>query len=108
MIAVFCSCEIEPTSENPLITPDSATVNQKGDTVTFTAQEGYEYSWSLNNETLGRLSSRSGRTTTYTSEFVPNSNAAVQVVTLTSTIETTGTNNTLTKTAEAFVTHTAN
>jgi hypothetical protein len=97
-------CELEPASETPAVTPETATVRTQGDTVQFTALEGFEFSWSLETDEWGTLSSRKGKTTTYTSTFVPESNSVVQVVTLTSTVEQ-ETNASLTKTAQAFVTH---
>lgn len=105
---LLCGCELEPASESPSISPESARVTREGDSITFTALEGYEYSWNLENEAWGTLSAKSGKTTTYTSMYVPTSNSVVQVVTLTSRISSSSTTNSVhTKTAEAYVTHVA-
>ena len=80
-------CETKSASEKVTITPESALleINQS---VILTAAGGFEYAWSLSDETWGFLSSRSGSQTVYTSLYNPgvDSLPQVQTVQVTSTI----------------------
>lgn len=91
------------------MTPSSATL-QSGQWADFTASGGYEYTWSLENEGWGVLSSRHGMTVRYTSTYSPDPEAAenpVQILRVTSTITGTGGTNTTSYSAsgEAYITH---
>jgi hypothetical protein len=54
-------------------------VMRKGQSQTFTAVGGYDYKWSVDNESVGVLNPRTGSTVTYT---VVNSAATGSVVTI--------------------------
>jgi hypothetical protein len=70
-------CDTESTSENNVhITPSSITL-RKGQSVTFVASGGYEYTWS--NEGYGRFSTKTGDTTVYTSTFDAGTNSSSEV-----------------------------
>lgn len=101
-------CEIESANVNNVsITPSSIGI-RKNETVEFTASGGYEYTWSLEEESWGLLSAKTGSKTTYTSRYDPGTNnVAVQVLTVTSTITgSSGTNSSAYEmTAEAYVEH---
>lgn len=78
------SCEdlhLEPGQEGPSISPQEVTVN-KGQSVTFTASNGYEYQWKLDREDWGTLSARTGPQTVYRSLREPASSDTVEVQTL--------------------------
>ncbi|MFC1497987.1 hypothetical protein ACFLS1_05910 [Verrucomicrobiota bacterium] len=79
--------EASPATTQVKITPDSATLGV-GESQRFTASGGYEYTWSLQQESWGRLSARSGSETTYTSTYAPGSSTNTQILTVTSTIPT--------------------
>jgi len=101
-------CETSPAQEAPEITPSAATV-RIGEAVEFRASGGYEYEWSLQNETLGRLDTRRGNKVVYRSMYNPTtSNSALQILTVSSTITgSSGSTNTdsYVQTAEAYITH---
>lgn len=102
-------CEIESASANNVsITPSSVGIRED-ESVEFTASGGYEYTWSLDEESWGVLSDKTGSKTTYTSRYDPGTNttAKVQVLTVTSTITgSSGTNSSpYEMTAEAYVEH---
>jgi hypothetical protein len=103
-------CETEPASEKVRVSPDAATI-RLGETASFVATGGFDYEWSLSNETLGTLSTRSGPTTVYTSRSDPGgSNTLQQVLTVTSRIGNATTSNaapSLVKTATSVITHLA-
>jgi hypothetical protein len=95
------------------ITPDSA-VLRDGQSVTFTATGGYDYEWSLENDSYGVLSTRRGATTTYVSMIDPGSDTnqvggVTQILRVTSTVSggtsTTNSGQVTTGTAEAHITH---
>ena len=86
LITAFLSgCEVNPASSKVNITPDSVSMT-KGQTQLFTASGGYDYTWSLGNEGMGVLSTRSGSQTKYTSLYTPSSNGADQILYVVSTI----------------------
>lgn len=116
----FVGCETESASENNVdITPASATI-LIDESVTLTASGGYDYEWSLENDSWGTLSTTEGSTTTYTSAYDPDADTwqEHQVVTVRSYLNkavakadsTNGTSdiNNFTdyqQTAEAIITH---
>ena len=106
--AVFTACETEPASTRVEVTPSSATIRE-GQSIEFTAHRGYEYTWDLENEGWGVLSTRTGSRTVYTSYYTPASNTtdAVQLLTVTSTLPGgAGTNDPPEHwTAEAYIRH---
>ncbi len=110
---VLTGCETRSADAPVHISPGSAEL-RVGQSVTLTAQQGYDCTWSLEDETWGTLSTRRGPSTVYTSRYEPTveEGHAVQTVTLTSTIEGraegSGTNSTgYVKTSEAYITHLA-
>jgi len=111
MLAAFaflCGCEVDSAAQKIEIRPDSATLRY-GESVTLTAYNGYVYEWSLQNETYGKLSSRSGMMVTYTSISDPAS-PQIQVITVSSTFSDnsdsgSGSTNPISHTAEAYITH---
>lgn len=99
---------IEPAQEGPDISPQEVTVN-KGQSVTFTASNGYDYEWRLDHEDWGTLSARTGPQTVYRSLREPASADTVEVQTLRlrSTIPgSSGTNGeAYVREAEAYIKH---
>lgn len=87
---ILTSCETESVKNNDVtITPVSIGLHN-GEYADFTASGGYDYSWSLQNPSWGVLSNLTGPTTRYTDRYDPGSNlnaSAVQVLTVTSTIQ---------------------
>ena len=111
LLAFLTGCdEVESAALGPTITPSSVTIS-KGQSIAFQASDGFTYTWSLDDNTLGMLSNNEGPRTTYTSLADPASGEVqVQVLTLSSTIEGAtgdgGTNGTgFLRTAEAFIRH---
>lgn len=105
-LAFICACEVDSASQKIEIRPDGATIRY-GESVTFTAYNGYIYEWSLQDNTWGLLSSRSGMLVTYKSMYDPTA-PAVQVLTVTSTFSDSGSgggSNPVTQTATAYITH---
>jgi hypothetical protein len=101
-------CEADPASGTVVVSPNSTTI-QNGQAISFSASGGFEYQWSLNQESYGTLSTRSGATTTYTSRISPGAGTNLtQIIRVTSIVSgATTTNNTqvTSGTAEAYVTH---
>jgi hypothetical protein len=65
-VAVWCGCEVNSTEQGVEITPGSVTLSE-GQSQTFTASGGYEYSWSLDpDDGSASLSTRHGDTTVFT------------------------------------------
>ena len=108
LLILLNGCETTPASETPVITPSTAVV-KFGDPVEFNASGGFEYTWSLQDETLGRLDTLNGSRVVYRSMHEPgSSNSALQILTVSSTISGVGrtTNSaSVVKTAEAHITH---
>lgn len=105
-LAFICACEVSSATQKIEIRPDGATLRY-GESVTFTAYNGYIYTWTLQNDTWGLLSSRSGMTVTYKSIYDPTA-PAIQVITVSSTFSdnnTGGSTGTVTQTAQAYITH---
>ena len=109
-------CEVDSASNRVRISPESSTI-RKGEWGTFSAEGGYFYSWSLENEEWGRLSARHGNPVIYTSTYTPsNEPNSIQTIHVVSTYRdttdydedttTTGTNNPdYHDQAEAYVVH---
>lgn len=99
-------CESDSAARKIEIRPDAVSL-RLGESVTLTAYNGYIYQWSLQNESLGRLNTRSGVMVTYTSLSDPTA-PQLQIVTVTSTFSDNssgGGSNPVTQTAQAFITH---
>jgi hypothetical protein len=97
----------KPATGKVEITPDSVAI-RVGHAITFTASGGYEYTWSLEEESWGTLSTRSGDQTTYTSTYAPGSNTnATQILHVSSTIPGNTSTNTAPSqwSAESYITH---
>jgi len=104
--------DAEPVNEAIRIEPNSVAL-KKGESATFTASGGYDYTWKLKagQESWGFLSTYSGPEVTYTSLYDPGAaTSAVQVLTVISTIPdmhraATNAPGNPEKTAEAYITH---
>jgi len=102
--AWFCGCEVDSATQKVYIRPDSATLRY-GESVTLTAYNGYNYTWSLQNEAWGTLTPRSGMMVTYKSLYDPAS-PQVQIVTVVSTFtDSSVTGSNAPQTATAYITH---
>jgi hypothetical protein len=108
VLILLNGCETTPASEKPVITPSTAVV-KFGSSVEFNVSGGFEYTWSLQDETLGRLDTLNGSRVVYRSMYEPGvSNSALQILTVSSTLSGVGrtTNSaSIEKTAEAHITH---
>ncbi len=106
---VIVGCETESASAQARIriTPDTAAI-KVGESIVLTASGGYEYHWSISNDTWGILSTREGERVTYKSLATPSTNA-VQLITVTSVIENSPGDATNTssyaRTGNAYITH---
>ena len=109
--ALLIGCDSDSATSKVSISPSSVTV-EKGNSIEFTASGGYEYTWSLAEDSAGAsaygiLSNRTGQKTTYTSLRNASSDPVVRVLTVTSTIE--GSDNTNSSpdewTTQAYITH---
>lgn len=101
-------CEVDSAARNVEINPNSATIKY-GQALTLSALNGYVYTWSLSDNTMGTLNTRSGQQVIYTSLTDP-ATPAVQIVTVSSTFSEndssgTGSNAPVVHTAEAYITH---
>lgn len=107
MIVFLCGCEVDSAAQKIEIRPDSATLRY-GESITLTAYNGYEYNWSLQNTSWGRLNTRQGMMVTYTSFYDPTA-PAVQIITVTSTFsdntDSSSGSNPVSHTAESYITH---
>lgn len=101
-------CETTSAADNPAITPSSAYI-KIGNAVEFRASGGWEYEWSLRDDTMGRLDTRRGSKVVYRSMYDPGtSNAAIQILTVKSTVSgsSQSTNSAgYERSAEAYITH---
>jgi len=106
---IWVGCEVDSATSKVTIDPPSAAVSV-GQSVTFTASGGYDYTWHLSQPTWGTLSTTTGDTTTYTSLYDPGpSNSPVQVLTVNSSIPgSAGSSNSAPAewTTEVYITHT--
>ncbi|MFH1476658.1 MAG: hypothetical protein ABIH24_04080 [Verrucomicrobiota bacterium] len=105
---ILAGCEVESASHRIEIHPDSATIKY-GQSLTLSALNGYVYTWSLSDNTMGTLNTRQGMQVTYTSLTDPAA-PAVQIITVSSTFSDTdetgtGSNAPVVHTAEAYITH---
>lgn len=104
------SCENESAAVNNVrITPSSITLS-KGQSVELTATGGYIYTWELEDDdtSWGRLSTRNGDKTVYTSLQNATTNTTVRIVRVSSVIEGAGTDtnaSTYAQSADAFISH---
>ena len=63
---LFIGCEATSSADLQLtLNPRSATLHS-GDSQTFTVSGGFDYRWSLSDETIGVLDTRSGNKVVYT------------------------------------------
>lgn len=109
--AAFTGCDDDSASSRITVTPASATI-EKGQSIEFEASGGYQYTWSLDEDTAGaepyaRLSSRKGSRITYTSLRDGAGADEVRVLTVTSTIEEADATNSSPDewTTEVYITH---
>lgn len=104
-ITLAGGCESDSAARKIEIRPDAYSLRY-GESVTLTAYNGYIYTWTLQNDSWGTLSSRSGVMVTYQSLYDPTA-PAVQVITVTSTFTDTGGggSNPVVQTATAYITH---
>ena len=104
---LLTGCEVDSASRKIIIHPDSATIKY-GQALTLSALNGYVYTWSLSDNTMGTLNTRSGIQVTYTSLTDP-ATPVVQVITVSSTFSDTdagtGSNAPVVHTGEAYITH---
>ena len=106
---LLASCEVNSANRNIEVQPDSATLKY-GQSVTLNALDGYVYTWSLSDNTMGTLNTRQGPQVIYTSLTDPAS-PVVQTITVSSTFsDNTGTNGSgsnapVVHTATAYITH---
>ena len=105
---LLTGCEVDSASRDIEIHPDSATIKY-GQALTLSALNGYVYTWSLSDNTMGTLNTRQGQQVTYTSLIDP-ATPIVQIITVTSTFSEgdssgTGSNAPVVHTAEAYITH---
>lgn len=69
-ILFFLGCEIDSADHKISILPGQSTI-YLGQTITLRAEGGYFYTWELEHENWGLLSSRRGDSVTYQSRFTP-------------------------------------
>jgi hypothetical protein len=104
VLLMLSGCEVESVTQAEVtISPGNADIT-KGDSVEFRASGWNEYVWTLDNESIGILSRRTGDTTIYTSIYDPGTSTVMQVVTVSATGSTTSSLPS-TLTASAIVTH---
>jgi hypothetical protein len=112
---ILSGCEASSAVQRVRITPDAARLS-RSQSVTLTASGGYDYDWSLSDDTIGTLNTRFGPTVVYTSIHSPNvdstnkpNSGVIQTITVVSTIEGQSqatTNSTPTQaSATAIITH---
>ena len=105
---LLAGCEVDSASRKIEIHPNSATLKY-GQALTLSALNGYVYTWSLADNTIGTLNTRQGQQVTYTSMTDP-ATPVVQIITVSSTFSETdssgtGSNAPVVHTAEAYITH---
>ncbi len=83
-ISIFNGCETDSAESDIRINPSAATV-RTGQSITFTAEGGYDYKWSLSNNSIGYLSGSRGAVVVYTA--TGGGSNEQQTLTLTSTID---------------------
>lgn len=82
----MCGCEKEAVNNPVRIEPSEISVH-KGDSVEFVATGGYEYSWWLEHEEWGTLSTRKGPRVVYKALYEPEDQVEVQILYVRSTIK---------------------
>ncbi len=82
----LAGCEVDSASSTIYISPDSASLSEKEQSVELTCKGGYECTWSLATESWGTLNTRRGLSVVYTSHYQPaaGETPAVQIVTVAS------------------------
>lgn len=105
---LLAGCEVDSASRMIEIHPDSAALKY-GQALTLSALNGYVYTWSLADNTMGTLNTRHGQQVIYTSMIDP-ATPVVQTITVTSTFSDTdgsgtGSNAPVVHTAQAYITH---
>jgi len=105
---LLIGCEVDSASRKIIIHPDSATIKY-GQSLTLSALNGYVYTWSLSDNTMGTLNTRQGQQVTYTSMTDP-ATPVVQIITVSSVFfdtdsSGTGSNAPVVHTGEAYITH---
>lgn len=106
LVCLLTGCETKSAAQQVVITPSSIKLKPSQSQV-FTASGGYEYNWTLADETLGTLEPRIGPSVTYTARASISN--AVQTISVTSFI--TGSSQATTNapaysvSAEAYVIH---
>ncbi|MFA5043977.1 MAG: hypothetical protein WC381_10855 [Kiritimatiellia bacterium] len=105
---LLAGCEVSSASRKIEVNPNSATIKY-GQALTLSAINGYVYTWSLSDNTLGTLNTRQGQQVIYTSLTDP-ATPVVQIVTVSSKFSDTdasgsGSNAPVVHTAEAYITH---
>ena len=108
LFLLLAGCEVDSADRKIIIHPDSATIKY-GQSLTLSALNGYVYTWSLSDNTMGALNARQGQQVTYTSLTDP-ATPVVQIITVSSTFSDadssgTGSNAPVVHTAEAYITH---
>jgi hypothetical protein len=80
---LFIGCEAESTADLQLdLIPRSATLSH-GESVVFTVYGGFDYRWSLSDDTIGKLNTRTGNQVIYTDT---STNSGTQFLTVQSYI----------------------
>jgi len=64
-LIISTGCETETASENDVRISPSSIGLRPNQTAEFTASGGYEYTWSLSNDSIGVLTTRTGPRTVY-------------------------------------------
>ena len=86
-VALFQSgCETSSAAQGPTIDPPSVTLSA-GQSQTFTASGGYDYTWSLQTEGVGTLTPRTGSIVVYTAPSTTTNSTASQTITVKSSIQ---------------------
>ncbi len=67
---LLIGCEVDSASRKIIIHPDSATIKYS-QSLTLSALNGYVYTWSLSDNTMGTFNTRQGQQVTYTSMTDP-------------------------------------
>lgn len=77
-------CETESVSSSSIsVSPSSATLTSSAPSVQLTASGGWNYRWSISNESYGALDKTSGSTVTYTAySFGDGTNSLEQMITV--------------------------
>jgi len=99
-IFLLSGCESQSSDTQITISPGGATITA-GESVAFTAEGGYDYTWSLSDPNLGTLNTRTGPTVVYTASS-SSSSGSVQTLTVVSTIEGAPTSSTSTNSAGGY------